>query len=172
MVSRILVLGIVMISLLTGFAIYYLQVYAYYEEVVADGQTDVALVSLASGVPEPILYDGFEAIDASSSPIRYRACFKTEQSIAMITETYETYEGAEPLVAPNWFGCFDAVEIGEAIDSGAAFAFLGQRNIEYGIDRVVAILPDGRGFTWHQINECGKVVFDGRPAPEGCPAKP
>ncbi|WP_252731515.1 DUF6446 family protein [Lentibacter algarum] len=161
-----------MVSLLTGFAIYYLQVYAYYEDVIANGETDVELVSLASGEPEPILYDGFEAIDATSSPIRYRACFKTEQSIALITETYETYEGAEPLVAPRWFDCFDAVEIGEAIDDGTAFAFLGQRNIEYGIDRVVAIMPDGRGFAWHQINECGKVVFDGLPVPEGCPPKP
>jgi hypothetical protein len=42
----------------------------------------------------------------------------------------------------------------------------------YGIDRVLAIYPDGRAFAWHQINACGKFVFDGDPPPEGCPPVP
>ncbi|WP_137702986.1 DUF6446 family protein [Marimonas lutisalis] len=163
---------IVVISLIAGAAIYYLQVYAYYDEVVATGTDDVMLTSLTSGRPEPILYDDFKAINADSSPIRYRACFTTAQSIPMLTETYEPYEAAEPLVAPGWFDCFDAVEIGEALERGEALAFLGQHNIEYGIDRVIAVLPDGRGFAWHQINHCGEEVFDGKPAPADCPPKP
>ena len=40
------------------------------------------------------------------------------------------------------------------------------------IDRIVAVFPDGRGYAWHQINACGEVVFDGDPAPEGCPPVP
>jgi Family of unknown function (DUF6446) len=163
---------IVVLSLIAGAAIYYLQVYAYYENVVSQGDDDVMLTSLMSGEPEPILYENFEAITATSSPIRYRACFTTSQSIAMLSETFEHYENAEPLVAPNWFDCFDAVALGEAIESGEAVPFLGQKNLEYGIDRVVAVLPDGRGFVWHQINDCGVEVFDGKPVPEGCPAKP
>ena len=51
MASKILVIGIVMIALISGAAIYYLQVHAYYEEVVAEGQTDVRLTSLVSGAP-------------------------------------------------------------------------------------------------------------------------
>ena len=47
-----------------------------------------------------------------------------------------------------------------------------QKRISYGIDRIVAIYPDGRGYAWHQINACGEVVFDGQPAPENCPPKP
>ncbi len=49
---------------------------------------------------------------------------------------------------------------------------MGVENVQYGIDRVVAILPDGRGFVWHQINRCGEVVFRGDAAPEGCPPPP
>jgi hypothetical protein len=53
-----------------------------------------------------------------------------------------------------------------------AIAFLGIENVRYGIDQVVAVLPDGRGFVWQQINACGAVVFNGEPAPEGCPPVP
>ena len=163
---------IVIISLIAGVAIYYLQVYAFYDEVSAHGTEDVMLTTMAGGVPEPILYENFKAIDATSSPIRYRACFTTSQSQAMMSETYEPYLRAEPRVAPDWFDCFDAEAIGHALEQGEALAFLGQANIKYGIDRVVAVFPDGRGYAWHQINHCGEKVFDGRPVPEGCPPVP
>ncbi len=159
-------------ALIAGAAMYYLQIYAFYDEVVPTGTDDVQLTSLVTGQPEPILYEDFQAIDADSSPIRYRACFTTPLSQAMLTETYQPYEGAEPLVAPGWFDCFDADEIGAALSEGTALAFMGTENHSYGIDRIVAILPDGRGFAWHQINHCGEVVFDGRPAPEDCPEPP
>jgi hypothetical protein len=61
----------VLSALLAGGAMYYLQVYAFYEEIAATGD-DVHLVSFVSGEPEPILYENFQAIDADSSPIRYR----------------------------------------------------------------------------------------------------
>ena len=77
-------------ALLAGGAMYYLQVYAFYEEVSAQGE-DVRLVSLMSGEPEPILFENFQAIDGSSSPIRYRACFTTEMSHALLTETYVAF---------------------------------------------------------------------------------
>ncbi|WP_204115488.1 DUF6446 family protein [Shimia biformata] len=163
---------IVLTALIAGIAMYYLQVYAFYDEVQATGQDDVQLTVLASGLPEPILYDGFRAIDSDSSPIRYRACFTTPQTLAMMTETYQIHEHPEPLVAPGWFDCFDAKALGKALEDGQAVAFMGVENVEYGIDRIVAVMPDGRGFAWHQINECGEVVFDGKPAPEGCPPKP
>lgn len=165
--------AVILISaVMAGVAMYYLQVYHFYEEVQGNGETDVMLVSLSSGVPEPVLYDGFKAIDASSSPIRYRACFTTSMSHAMLSETYEIYETAEPLVAPKWFDCFDAEAIGADLEAGRALAFLGQRDIQYGIDRIVAITEDGRGYAWHQINHCGEVVFDGNAAPEDCPEPP
>ncbi|WP_372885136.1 DUF6446 family protein [Shimia sp.] len=172
MTGKLLAGAIVLISLIAGAAIYYQQVFAYYEPVSATGQGDVQMTLLVTGQPEPILYEDFEAIDATSSPIRYRACFTTTQSLPMMTETYVAYDRAEPLVAPGWFDCFDAKEVGRALETGEALAFLGAENIEYGIDRVVAVMSDGRGFVWHQINSCGEVVFDGKPAPDHCPPKP
>ncbi|GAA6189281.1 DUF6446 family protein [Litorivita sp. NS0012-18] len=163
---------IVITALAAGAAVYYLQVYAYYDEVTASGTEDVVMTSLTSGAPEPILYDGFEAIDSDSSPIRYRACFSTPLSQAMLTETYEVYESAEPNIGPPWFTCFDAKEIGKSIEDGEAIAFLGTANIHYGVDRVIAVLPDGRGFAWHQINHCGEAVFNGKAAPTDCPPAP
>ncbi|WP_258523656.1 DUF6446 family protein [Roseovarius sp. TE539] len=172
MTGKILSVIIVIAALVAGAALYYLQVYHFYEPVRATGDGDVRLTSLVSGKPEPVLYEAFEAIDADSSPIRYRACFTTPTSHALLTETFVPYEAAEPLNAPGWFDCFDAEEIGMALEEGDALAFLGQRNIQYGIDRVVAVMSDGRGYVWHQINHCGEVVFDGRPAPEDCPEPP
>lgn len=162
---------IVLTGLVAGAAIYYLQVHHYYEPVAATGQEDVALTLLMEDRPEAILYEDFEAIDAESSPIRYRACFTTPMSHALLSETYVPYDAAEPRTAPGWFGCFDAQEIGAALETGEALAFLGTKNIIYGIDRVIAVMPDGRGYAWHQINECGADVFDGKPAPDHCPPR-
>lgn len=172
MTGKLLAIVIVVSALIVGIAVYYLQIYAFYDEVAANGTDDVVLTNLVTGEPEPILYEDFRAIDADSSPIRYRACFTTTMSEALLSETYQDYPEAEPLVAPGWFDCFDAEEIGGALEDGGALAFLSIRDVHYGIDRVVAILPDGRGFAWHQINGCGAVVFDGQAAPEGCAPPP
>ncbi|QYX57606.1 histidine kinase [Roseovarius sp. SCSIO 43702] len=170
--GKFLALLILASALIAGGGMYYLQVHHFYEEVEPEPGRAVEMTSLVTGEVEPVLYDDFRAIDADSSPIRYRACFTTTMSHAMLTETYEPYDGAVPLTAPAWFDCFDAEALGAALESGEALAFLGERDVLYGIDRVVAIHEDGRGFAWHQINRCGEVVFDGQPAPEGCPEPP
>ena len=159
---------LVLSGVIAGAAMYYLQVYAFYDDV-SDATTTVELTTVAGGAPETILADNIDAIDADSSPLRFRACFETPMNQAMLTETYALYDGAVPLNAPGWFDCFDADAIGAALESGTALPFLGTENIVYGIDRVVAITDTGRGYVWHQINACGEEVFDGRPAPEGCP---
>ena len=161
---------IVVCALGAGIGIYYMQEYAYYEPVAPVGD-DVTLVT-PEGEAEAIPVEGFEAIDAYSSPIRYRACFRTPMSLEDLSARFAAYDGAEPLEAPNWFGCYSASGIGEALDAGKAKAFLSVSDVTYGIDRVVAVFPDGHGYVWHQINRCGKVVFDGKPAPEGCPPPP
>jgi len=171
MSGKIVGIVLVLCGLVAGIAVYYLQLYHFYEEVQASGTDDVQLTLMASGAPESILYENFEAIDADSSPIRYRACFTTPMSIPMLTETYEPYEGAEPRVAPGWFGCFDAEAIGAEIAAGTALVFTGQRNLEFGIDRVVAITDDGRGYVWHEVNECGDKAYDGSPLGKDCPER-
>lgn len=158
-------------ALAAGIGIYYTQVYAFYDRIPADRIT-VPATPIATGSPAPLLIENAQAIDAGSSPLRYRACFTTPVSTATLTETYYILDDAVPLTAPGWFDCFDAAEIGAALVSGQALAFMGHQNIEYGIDRVFAVFPDGRGFAWNRINACGEVVFEGKPAPDGCPPVP
>ena len=143
---------IVVTALVFGAVVYYTQVYAFYDEIAAE-EAGVSLVNVATGMPEPLLIDDFQGIDGSSSPIRYRACFTTRMSVAALTETYEVYEDPTPLTAPGWFDCFDAEAIGAALEAGEAFAFLAAKNIHDGVDRVVAVFPDGRAFAWNQLNE-------------------
>ncbi|WP_458792505.1 DUF6446 family protein [Yoonia sp. MH D7] len=169
--ARIMILGTLVIALIAGAALYYLQVYAYYDDVSANVE-NVQLTSISTGEAEGILFENIKAIDSSSSPLRFRACFDTGLSLALLTETYEIYDDAEPRVAPTWFDCFDAERIGADLEEGQAIAFLGTQNVQYGIDRVIAVYGDGRAFAWHQINFCGEVVFDGNPTPPECPPAP
>ncbi len=144
--------GIVVIAAIAGVAMYWLQEYAYYTEVVFRKGAEIRLTLIDGGQAEPILVEGIKGIDADSSPLRFRACFTTPLSLAMLTETYKVYEGAEPLIAPTWFDCFDAAAIGAALVKGEAVAFLSEAGIASDIDRIVAVFPDGRAYAWHQIS--------------------
>ena len=75
-------------------------------------------------------------------------------------------------MAPGWFDCFDAETIGAGIEAGEIRVFLSRKNIDYGVDRVVAIAPDGRGWAWHELNDCGRKAYDGTPVGEECPPRP
>jgi hypothetical protein len=172
MTGKILALFLVLAAAIAGGSLYYLQVYAYYDEVTEEQAGGVTLVANAIGKPVKIVYNDFQAIDSDSSPLRFRACFSVKNSVGMLTENFRVYDNPVPNMAPGWFDCFDAKALGAALEEGTAVAFLGEENVRYGFDRVVAVLPDGRGFAWHQINHCGEVVFDGNPAPEGCPPVP
>jgi hypothetical protein len=152
-VGRLAAGFLVVIGAIGGVAMWYLQVYAYYEPVAFQPGEEIRLTPILSDQPEPILAEGVTGIDSDSSPIRFRACFTTPLSLAMLTETYVTYEGAEPLVAPSWFDCFDAQAIGTALERGEALAFLSEAGIHKGVDRVVAVFPDGRAYAWHQLND-------------------
>lgn len=166
-------IGIILIGfgLIAGVGMYYLQVYAFYDEVALaeDGGTVEMRLTGVDGADAPLDVAEFRGIDASSSPIRFRACFTMDPALA---ETAQPYADAVPLVGPGWFDCFDATEVGTALESGEARAVMGQFNVIYGIDRILAVYPDGRAFAWHQINRCGEEVFDGNPPPEGCPPAP
>ena len=160
---------VIMVSaLVAGAALYYLQVYGFYEEASADVQ-EVRLMSLTAQEPVAILAEGIEAIDAESSPIRFRACFRTSSSLAMLTETYVGLDRAVPRNAPEWFDCFDASAIAAELQAGTALAFLGEKNVAFGVDRIVAITDDGRGYIWHELNDCGEKAYDGTVVGEECP---
>lgn len=170
--GKIVVGGIVLTAIIFGAGLYYSQTRAYYEPVEISTQAAVVKATTYAGVAEDILAEGFIGVDAITSPIKFRACFTTPLSVAMMTETFEIYEHATPLIAPPSFGCFDAKSLTNDLDNGTATAFLGEANVPYGIDRVLAIYPDGRGYAWNQFNSCGDAVFDGDLPPEGCPPAP
>ncbi len=163
--GRFLVILLLGSTVFAGVGVWYLQVYALYDELPA--QESVMLTPLGAASAQPFPVRNFEGIDSDSSPIRFRACFDIDADPAQLTP----YTDATPLNAPGWFSCFDAGELTGALAEGRAQAVMGVSNIRYGIDRVV-ILMDGRGFAWQQINPCGTAHFDGDPVPPGCPPPP
>lgn len=150
--GRVVAGGIVVSALLAGAAIYWLQIYAFYEPVAFTPGEEIRLTPIIGEEPEVIVVNDVTGIDADSSPLRFRACFTTPLTQAMLTETYRVYDEATPLVAPGWFDCFDAGQIDAALKTGEAIAFLSEAEVADGVDRVVAVFADGRGYAWHQLN--------------------
>ncbi len=143
---------LVVTGLIAGAVMYWLQVYAFYQDASFTPGAEITLTPIIGDAPEAIVANDLRGIDADSSPLRFRACFTTPTSLATLTETYRIYDRAIPLIAPGWFDCFDAQEIGDALETGTALAFLGQTNVHTGVDRVIAVFPDGRAYAWHQLN--------------------
>ncbi|WP_037307510.1 DUF6446 family protein [Ruegeria halocynthiae] len=171
MTGKFLVLILVLSTALAGAGMYYLQVYGFYYDVAPQPGKDVALLAKGADRPAPIAYTAFQAIDADSSPIRYRACFDTDLSADDLS-AYQPVENPEPLTAPTWFDCYDAVAIGDALASGQAQAFIGTKNVHFGVDRIVAVTTGGKGYVWHALNNCGEKAYDGTVVGEECPPRP
>lgn len=170
--GKLIAAMIVVLAVIAGSSLYYLQVYAYYDEVPVTGAADVQMVAQDSGVPEPAPHSAFQAIDSDSSPIRYRACFTTTLTLDVARARYVAAPDIPPRNAPVWFDCFDAAAIGAELEAGTAVSFMGEKNIAYGVDRIVAITDDGRGFVWHELNDCGEKAYDGTVVGEECPQRP
>ena len=172
MSGKVIVAFLVLPAILAGMALFYLQIFSFYEEVLPDGVTDVAILQKQNELPEIINYSNFRAISSDSSPIRYRACFDTTEDLDTLRSRYLVYNDAEPRIAPYWFDCFNAEELGLSLRDGVSGeVFLSQKNIMYGVDRVVAILENGKGYVWHEINDCGEKLYDGSPVSNECPEK-
>jgi hypothetical protein len=65
----------------------------------------------------------------------------------------QIHDNPTPLIAPFWFNCFDAELIARDLSSNKAVAFLSKKEEFDGIDKVLALYPDGTGFQWRQLNE-------------------
>lgn len=149
--GRVLILAMLALALAAGALIYWLQVYAYYRPVSFTPGREMVLTPADGGPPEAIAVRDIEGIDAESSPLRFRACFTMDASPTSMAR-FAPYDEPTPLIGPRWFSCYDAGAIGAALERGEARAFLSQRDIHPGVDRVVAVLPDGRAYAWHQLN--------------------
>jgi hypothetical protein len=123
-------------------ALWWFQVYAYYER--ASG---VGALRVAGAVAPIAAYDG---IDAATSPLKLRGCFRADPAAFAAAPPAPE---ATPLVAPFWFRCFDARAIGEDLAAGRASAYALETDRPPGFDLMVALYPDGRGYLWRQLNE-------------------
>lgn len=144
---------LVLTALTAGAVLYYLEVFGYYHALPASAPAAQIRLTTLAGTPEAMMASDFEGIEGESSPLKFRGCFVTPMSLAMLTETFAPYENPTPLIAPSWFDCFDAERIGADLEAGRAVAFLSEKEIHPGVDRVVAVYPDGRAYAWQQLNE-------------------
>ncbi|MDO5614373.1 MAG: DUF6446 family protein [Paracoccus sp. (in: a-proteobacteria)] len=147
--GKIAVIMLLGAAVLTGALVYYMQMFGYYDEVDQTLGTESLVVTTTDGNLQPLSVSDFHGIDKDSSPLGWRACFTLDAAPA----NAQPYPNPTPLVGPNWFRCYSARGITGDLESGAVRAVLSQHNIRTGIDRVIAIYPDGRAFGWHQLND-------------------
>jgi hypothetical protein len=168
--GRIAVVALLALAVLAGAGLFYLEQFHWYD-VREEGRGTVTLTT-ADGSREALDVTRLRVAEGDSSPLKYRACFEIDAAPRALADRFAPYPDPEPTVAPVTFPCFEADALASALAAGDTLAFMGQENITYGIDRVVAVGAGGEGFAWHQINRCGARVFDGDPPPEGCPPPP
>jgi hypothetical protein len=146
--GRWLVLAILGVTAVFAGAQWWFQTRAYYAPV-----DEVNLVAMSpTGETYPLDPDALEAINTWTSPISFRACFTLDAAGMEAAAQGAPYEEPTPLIAPGWFECFDAGAIADALEAGEARAILSVREIQRGVDRVIALYPDGRGYAWQQLN--------------------
>ena len=124
--------------------LFYFQNFAFYERLTVKSR-----LAIEKKMVEVINYNG---IDASSSGLKLRECFTvTEESFEI--EDLTIYQNPTPLNAPFWFECFNAESITLDLNANKAVAFLSKKEEFDGIDKVIALYPDGTGFQWRQLND-------------------
>ena len=129
-------------ALIFGAALWYFQLYAYYEEVEGLESIEVA------GREIPV--SDYRGIDADTSPNKLRGCFTVDPDALVDAPPGPD---PDPLIAPDWFDCFDAETLARDLQAGRAVAYLAadetpEGAVEYEILRFVAVYPDGRGYLW------------------------
>ena len=122
-------------------ALVWFQEFAYYER-----QHGVGALTIAG---EVVPIAGYDGIDAASSPLKLRGCFRigpaTVAAFAPATD-------ATPLNAPFWFRCFRAGALTRDLAAGAARAYRIATDQPPGFDVMLAVYPDGRSYVWRQLN--------------------
>ena len=137
--GRYVVTGLVTFTVLFGLVFWWFQSHAFYTETQAD-EAEVVIAGTYYRVTE------WKSIDASTSPLKMRACFLIGDPVEALPEL-----APEPLVAPGWFRCFNAEVIAENLARDYAKAYVAERNDPRGFDRIVAVFPGGRAYMWRQL---------------------
>lgn len=165
--GKFVVLSLLVITAVFAATLWYFHTRAYYHPVYLEGdpaleaarangeeafETAIRLTPKGGGEPVAIPVRDFRGTDAITSPIKFRACFRVDMPLDELLERFEKAEGATPLVAPPWFeDCFDAGKLTRDLEAGKAVAFVGERGIRPGADRIVLVYPDGRAYAWNQL---------------------
>ena len=139
--GKLLVISLLAFTILFSIALYYFQVFAFYKK--SDGLLSIKVFERSVPV------QNYKGIDSVASGLKLRGCFTVDPNEF---SKLPVLLRATPLSAPFWFDCFDNVKIQEAINIGEAKAFLVAENEKDGIDRVVAVYPNGKAFQWRQLN--------------------
>ncbi len=108
----------------------------------------IRLLPYIGSTSEVINANNLDAVANAADPLSFHGCFKTPLTYGLLTETYQTHDTPTP--KSEKLNCFDAVQVQADLNTGNALAFVGEKNIHPGIDRVVAVYEDGRAFAWHQ----------------------
>ena len=138
MKGRTLVIGFLAFLALFAAALVWAQVFAFYHR--------------ETSAPElgPLRVSDYRGIDAASSPLKLRGCFRLDPAAAA---GLAPAPDATPLVAPFWFRCFDAGQLTRDLATGAARGYAVARDAPEGFDLMLAAYPDGRGYLWRQLND-------------------
>ncbi len=163
--GKAVVIALLLCAVFGGAGIWYAQTRGYYSPL--DGP--VTLTLARDGDLSTLPATDIQAIASTSSPLGFRACFAHDLDPAALADLADPRPDAAPTIAPGWFGCYDAEAVGDLLASGAARAFTAYPNAFFGVDRIVALTADGRGWAWHELNECGRKSYDGTPVGAACP---
>ncbi len=140
--GKVMVIGLLVFVALFGAGLFYTQNYAYYDT--TDGRQAIEV----QGQTLPV--SDYRGIDASSSGLKRRGCFSVDPAAF---DGVPRAEAPVPLTPPYWFDCFDTEAIAQDLTEGRAEAYVAAENELDGIDRIVAVYPDGRAYEWRQLNE-------------------
>ena len=139
--GRRLVVGFLVFLGIFAAALIYAQFFAFYER-----QHGVGALIIGGETVPVADYDG---IDATSSPLKLRGCFRVDPAAVA---GLEPAADATPLNPPFWFRCFDAGALEADLASGAAKAYAIGPGQPEGFDTMIAVYPDGRGYLWRQLD--------------------
>lgn len=141
MSGRKLILWFLVLLAFFTIGLVYTQFYAYYERDRESG-------SLAFG-DATLSVEGLDLIDASTSPLKLRACFRVDPALL---EDLPLAVDPTPLTPPPWFSCFKAGQIETDVALGLATAYLAAQGEPDGTDTIIVSYPDGRAFLWRQLD--------------------
>lgn len=149
MMGRIAIVGLFTVAVLAGGILWFLQKFVEYQRFEGPVDGFGAVITLPE-TNQTIALSDIVGISGSSSPLKFRVCFQAE--LPEWPSVNLSYDNPTPLIAPDWFDCFDAKQLGADLEAGEARAFLVTPNVAEGVDLVVAFYSDGRGFAWRQVN--------------------